>query len=1251
MKLKAEHWHYLMIFVMGLTPLLWFVPEHMIKQIDFDLPLTLERFRATFYSMWDYQNGAGLPRSLHMPAFLFFLPQALFGYMGFELEAIQRIFFCLWFMLPGFSFYYLMKVLLPQTEGGSHAGRLIAVSFYMFNLYLEPIWIGFNMANLSVYVGVPLALGILIRTFREESPVLISSFKVAIVFSLFPAMAINPSMLIIAAIPFFVLVFKYLIDSKWRLKSVFYFGKLFLLSLTLVLLFNAYWILPEVKNLFETNMVFTSADVTGGNISDDVFFVSDWVKGISQNTSLVNVIKMQGDWPWYQGFRKHAQFYWTNPFLIVAAWFPLALSLFALWRAKHPYKWFFGGILVVALILSTGAHPPFGKLFLFLMDHVPLFWTIRSPWYKFTFLTCLGYGVLIGLGSQIIFNALAKRKSSFMKGLSTAALVFFVAMSPSYAFPLVKGDIFRRPLPGEGYPNHFKVPYHVREAADWLNQQEEGGRVLDLPSRGIMYNEWGYEGFLPLIGYFLNRPIFCDNHPLHIPYQGAWGSSWIYFQKLIRNSFEKGLTPYVSNLLRLLGVKYILHEEDFKYPVLPFPTTVDEINSKIESMAGVKRVRSFGNKWSLWEVANPVAPLYAVSKISLVNGSIDSAIPLSVRMNESTPAYSFLNEVDPKTYDHLIQNQYVGEVISFEDSFSDWVVQSLSPEYLHRIPVKSSEAWMVAKKKEFLLKEGGDYLVFAKRSVPNKEVQLRLGVDFTPYPQSTEIEWNLNVFQKSIKQVKKTDFLPENPAVVVLKSVIALFGIQYQHLSFRVIKKSANVLLDKSKQGVSNRAVFYVDGKKKFLPDKEVSKLCKAYPSKKWKFLGGLSLNEGGHSFLAKSFLNRWSVWEFYIVPRQHFMEKVEQALSLYQNKEIGQSFLFCSTSTWDCETELEKKNFLISEEKALKIKEEIHNRTFGYTIFNHPYACTSAHYFKFEVVNSSEKTFSKTVSFNMISTQNKPKTLEILLNNKKIKEIIVDPMQEYTVLLKNLEIPPGLTRFDLRVYYDAIPLGTVLGNDEPREARFGIRNIQVGELHCEQSFHLPSAREFEVQLFPFLGKGQNKENWHKMEHLTQIRVDDQVIELKKNKEGEKGFYLSSQNTISLNKGPHVIRFSKELAPEYFVLLQSKASKKRDSLVLDFHREKPTKMEVTLMEESPQVLIFSESFDPKWRAFFKKSSEFISHFKINGYAHAFIIDKTKNKDLVIEYLPQRHFRFGLWVSLLSLLLFSLSLFALKRFQK
>ncbi len=61
---------------------------------------------------------------------------------------------------------------------------------------------------------------------------------------------------------------------------------------------------------------------------------------------------------------------------------------------------------------------------------------------------------------------------------------------------------------------------------------------------------------------------------------------------------------------------------------------------------------------------------------------------------------------------------------------------------------------------------------------------------------------------------------------------------------------------------------------------------------------------------------------------------------------------------------------------------------------------------------------------------------------------------------------------------------------------------------------------------------------------------------------------------------------------------------------------------------SPFILVFSELFNNKWEAFYKNSFPITSHFRVNIYANGWLVDKSGNFDINIEFTPQQLYRKG-----------------------
>lgn len=84
---------------------------------------------------------------------------------------------------------------------------------------------------------------------------------------------------------------------------------------------------------------------------------------------------------------------------------------------------------------------------------------------------------------------------------------------------------------------------------------------------------------------------------------------------------------------------------------------------------------------------------------------------------------------------------------------------------------------------------------------------------------------------------------------------------------------------------------------------------------------------------------------------------------------------------------------------------------------------------------------------------------------------------------------------------------------------------------------------------------------------------------------------------------------------------------------VNYEKINPTHYLVSIKKaDTPFILSFNESFSPFWRI-----RDFdVEHFMVDGYANAWIIDKEGSYDLVIEYLPQKLFYYGIGISILGL---------------
>ena len=91
---------------------------------------------------------------------------------------------------------------------------------------------------------------------------------------------------------------------------------------------------------------------------------------------------------------------------------------------------------------------------------------------------------------------------------------------------------------------------------------------------------------------------------------------------------------------------------------------------------------------------------------------------------------------------------------------------------------------------------------------------------------------------------------------------------------------------------------------------------------------------------------------------------------------------------------------------------------------------------------------------------------------------------------------------------------------------------------------------------------------------------------------------------------------------------------------VNYERVNPTRYIVHIKNESPFILVFSELFNDVWQA---SNHEIVyKHFRANFYANGWLIDKTGEFDIVVEYLPQNLLEIGEKISVISYIIIALA---------
>lgn len=544
---------------MCLIPLIWFYGRSgvLINGIDTNFPLDPSQWFVRRFFVWNSVFNAGSDFSSSISGIFFHLVQVIPYKLGANLQLVEISSLIFWFATIILSAYIYSKVILP----GAWLIQILFVVLYAFNIYLFNSWENVKVSNLSLVASIPIALAVLTKL-KTEVITLTRLGVYGILIGIFlSGSGINPSYFF----TFFPIVFIYflgqiLTDRGSGLSFNFITKTAFFLSTIIIV--NAFWIIPTASFIQSNISSVGSIDNLGLN---------NWIDSLSEHTSLLDVMRVQGAWDWYvfdgiTGLPIYIpyvlNYFYKLPFIVFSFLIP-ALALISFLKIDFQRKYLylsFGIMMLIGIFLGAGTHLPSGHFYRMLIDHVPFFTIFRSPWYIFTPLLLISYAGLVSL----LFYNLAKL--SKYKAIVYIFVLVLIAGNLLYSYPLVTGKIFR---PGRVDSFFINFPPYVYEAKNWLDNQDFG-RIITYPDDEIEQFEWGYRGIESILSLLSNREFLYSS--LNAPDAPI--------SKLIAEFYESlkmGEVELSANLAYKMDVGVIFEKKDQKSlsPKIPAEMTND----------------------------------------------------------------------------------------------------------------------------------------------------------------------------------------------------------------------------------------------------------------------------------------------------------------------------------------------------------------------------------------------------------------------------------------------------------------------------------------------------------------------------------------------------------------------------------------------------------------------------------------------------------------------------------------------------
>lgn len=532
----------LALVLFSLTPVLWFLgrPGVLIDGSDTNFPLDpLIWFQRRFF-IWNAVSNAGTNFSSSVAGIFFHFIQLVPHLLRLNLQGVEIVSLVFWFSIIVFGSYIFAKYIFPDKW----IPRVIFVCLYAFNIYLFNSWENVKVANLALIAFLPVFITILFSYTDRKISAAKTIFYSVICGVVVSGSGINPAYFITLLLGVILAALAKTIVSKSKndLESIWLGFTLIVISL---LLSNSFWIFPTV------NYLFLSAKKIS-NIKDIGF--TNWLDSLSQNTSLANVLRLQGAWDWYamddSGSPLYipyaVKFFRSIPFVLFSFMLTGAAVVSLILRRKNSLNLYamFAVMLVLGVFLGAGGHNPTGAFYRFLALHLPFFSFFRSPWYIFTPLVTLSVAGLVAL----LFDYLSGKLTS--KIILSLAIITVVA-NLLYNYPLITGKIFR-PASKDNF--YITFPGYIFDAGKWLTANNEG-RIIGYPDDEIERFSWGYNAVETVLN------LVVPNETLFSPLSDI-DSSLALTIKEFYTSLKKGEVDVAYSLASKLNVKLVLEKND-----------------------------------------------------------------------------------------------------------------------------------------------------------------------------------------------------------------------------------------------------------------------------------------------------------------------------------------------------------------------------------------------------------------------------------------------------------------------------------------------------------------------------------------------------------------------------------------------------------------------------------------------------------------------------------------------------------------
>ncbi len=598
-----------LIFLLSLTPLLWFRPGEIMVGHDNIFPLDPQSFLEGRLYTWSQNKALGQNQSLIMGSIPIHFIDALPSLLGFSLQTTQKIVYVFWFFLIGLSVYILASLINEK----SRFFKLFVTVFYQFNFFiLQGWWIG-ERTKFSAYIALPLVLSVFLLVYQRKISILKAAILNSLILFFFNAGGLFGIPLyggLFVSVGLFIVFFFLMsfLQKEYSLAK----NLILVAVLTMVgfLLVNSYYLVPALSQFFGQ---YGSRLGGIGGISG----VLAWAQEISVGASFTNLFRLQGIAEWYDNPQHpYAKYFLTNPILISISFiWPLLIFLsLILVRKKREAKYilYFFLVYLVGIFFTAGTHPPLGLIYQLFVQFIPGFAIFRTPFYKFAPALFISSAFLCAFTLDYLREKIGKHKV-----LTLIFSCFWIFLILGYHFPYFTGNFFNW---RENFSTRLKIPQSVFDFGNWLEKdKKDDSRVLFLPPNNPDWQydiyKWGYLSLEPL-GWLLNKQplVYVNSQNLNKEEQPLL--------ELTYKSLINGEKELFERLAFLLRIKYLVVRKDFYYDLEWARTESPFLYEEAIKKFNYPKKEEFGS-WELYEIdSTQLENIFAFSQPDIVDISL-----------------------------------------------------------------------------------------------------------------------------------------------------------------------------------------------------------------------------------------------------------------------------------------------------------------------------------------------------------------------------------------------------------------------------------------------------------------------------------------------------------------------------------------------------------------------------------------------------------------------------------------------------